>query len=69
MDRDSNLTGEQLDRLIFHQIRPVVRVVPVDVDAEVGLVERLLIGRPHLADGDLSQLLPPLGVQLAHAAH
>ncbi len=68
MDRDGALTGEQLDRLILHQIRPVVRVVPVDVDAEVDLVERLLTGLP-IAAGDLSQLLPPPGVQLRHAAH
>ena len=47
MDRDSNLTGEQFDRLILHQIRPVVRVGPVDVDAEVDLVERLLTGLPY----------------------
>ncbi len=67
-DRGS-LAGEQLDRLVLHEIGPVVRVERVDVDAEVDLPERLLQRLAHLARGDLGKLLPPLGVQLADPAH
>ena len=68
MDRDGALTGEQLDRLSLHQIRPVVRVVPQTSTQKSISSSGCSLGFP-IADGDLSQLIPPLGEQLHHAAH
>ena len=61
--------ASSVDRLVLQQVGAVVGVVAVDVDAEVDLAERLLHRLAHLADGDRGQLLAPLGVQLADAAH
>ena len=68
-DQRRSVAGEQLDRLIRHQLLGVVRVEGVDVAREVDLAERLLERLAHLADDDLSELLTPLDVQLSDAAH
>src|SRR4029079_1769650 len=52
-----------------HHLLGVVRVEAVDVAAEVDLAERLLDRLAHLAYDDLGELLAPLDVQLADAAH
>ena len=64
-----SVAGEQLDRLIRHQLLGVVCVEAVYVAGEVDLAERLLNRLAHLADDDLAQLLAPLDVQFADAAH
>ncbi len=68
-DQRRALAAEQLDRLVGHQALGVVRVEAVDFGREVDLAERLLDRLAHLADDDLGQLLPPLGVQLSDPAH
>ena len=62
------LAGEQLDRLVGHQLLGVVGVVAVDRADEVELAEGLLDRLAHLAHDDLRELLAPLDVQLADPA-
>ena len=68
-DERRPLAGEQLNRLVGHELLGVVGVEAVDVDAEVDLSERLLDRLAHLAHDDLGELFPPLAVELSDPAH